>query len=95
MTVAQWLKNPGDTFKYGDALCELNLDGRLDTVRYEDDEPLCGVYWHNVDRGAEVGPDGSLFEYGTSVPETFRGVLIPRHINARREVYHRHSAQAV
>jgi hypothetical protein len=87
MIITRWLRKPGDTFRRGDELCELELDGQADAVRYEDDELLCGVYWHYVDEGEEVGPFGDLFEYTTSASAGFRGVLIPRHIRARKVAY--------
>ena len=89
MILARWFKQPGDTFRRNDALCELLVDGKTDAVLYDDDEPLCGVYWHEVATGDEVGPMGELLQYGTTVPPDFHGVLIPRYIQSRKPVYHR------
>jgi hypothetical protein len=84
MKVVHWLKKPGETFKMPDPLCELLIDGRTDVLRYDDDEPLCGLYFHLVNEGEEVGPWGELFEYNDVQPG-FTGIRTAREsVNLRK-----------
>jgi hypothetical protein len=45
---------------------ELRIDSVVKTLSYtrrDGADPVCGIYWHNVDEGQEVGPWGALMEY--------------------------------
>jgi hypothetical protein len=64
MVVERWHKQSGDTFRRGDLLCELRVDGRLVPVTAQVHETEnCSIYWHAALEGLEVPPSGWLLEY--------------------------------
>jgi hypothetical protein len=66
MILAKWHKGPGDTFKYGEPIADLLVDGDHETVIYEarhGSDPEGGIYWLYPVEGGEVGPWGQLLEY--------------------------------
>lgn len=64
--VTRWFKQPSDTFRWDEPLVELEVDGVRRILAYtqrDDSDPECGIYWHYVHEGQEVGPWGKLLEY--------------------------------
>lgn len=66
----KWIVQPGGTFKYGDTLAEVSIDGIVSTISYREEvdgrahaDPEGGALSHYVDEGQEVGPWGMLLEY--------------------------------
>jgi hypothetical protein len=65
MRLSRWHVGPGELFRSGDPLCDVVVDGELQTIRYSDDD--IGIFfWSFVDEGEEVPPSGALFEYSTT-----------------------------
>lgn len=75
MVLQRWLKRPGDQFRPREPICELLIDGVPETIVYPGPDPVCGIYWHYVDEGQEVGPWGQLLEY-SDVGATTVGVPV-------------------
>lgn len=71
----RWLEPSGPGFEPGEPVCELIVDGKAETFRYEAERPgdlsvdYAGPYWTYVLEGQEVGPSGHLFQYGSSNPK--------------------------
>ena len=64
MTLTRWIAAPRTRVEFGAPLCEIEVDGRSETLVNDDDEHLTwGVYWHYLDAGQEIGPEAELFEY--------------------------------
>jgi hypothetical protein len=63
MVLVRWFKLPGEQFRPREPICVVRVDGVERVVTYEGDEPVCGIYWHYVEPGEEVGPWGQLLEY--------------------------------
>jgi hypothetical protein len=87
MTVAKWLKQPGETFGRNDPnICELRIDGRTEIYQYDDIESLCGILWHSVDQGQEVGLWGDLLQYTDTVADPAKFKPYPRPVRGGRPV---------
>lgn len=93
MVVRRWLVQPNSQFRRGDALCELEIDGRLSTIPADiHREDVGNTYWHFVDVGEEVRINGQLLEYsdsGFTAPENRRPTAGRRRPLNRRPVYPR------
>jgi len=95
--VTKWHKKPGDTFKYGEVISELSVDGDVSVLTYEPSfgsDSEGGIYWLYVNEGGEVGPWGQLLEYtdwAYNTPGPKSGLLRkPAAITyTRRDVYPR------
>lgn len=64
--LTKWFTEPGGTFRYGDHIAEVTIDGNCRQIVYGPDhgsDPEGGIYWHHVQEGQEVGPWGHLLEY--------------------------------
>lgn len=95
--VTKWHKDAGDTFKYGEPIADLLIDGDLSTFTYDAShgrDPECGIYWRYVPVGGEVGPWGQLLEftdwaYGTPGPKVGQHRKPPTIKYLRRRSYPR------
>ena len=66
VVVTRWHRQPGQKFAYGQLVADLRVDGKERPFIYSQmygSDSECGIYWHLVPEGAEVGPSGRLLEY--------------------------------
>jgi len=76
MILRKWLVR-GGSFKPGDAMCELEIEGEPKTF-FENrlhPEDVGGIYHHFVAEGQEVQPSGHLLEFSDSTAGAMRFVL--------------------